>query len=127
LIHAAEVRQYIEQFPKSVQDKLWELHAIIQAVIPSADEIISYKMPAFKEKQVLVYYAGYKNHIGFYPTAQPIEVFKNELKNFKFSKGSIQFPLDQPLPKQLIQEIVQFRKTQVEAITPKSTARSRTS
>ena len=118
-----DIAEYHLQFDSNVQKKLKELHTIIKEMIPRAEEIISYKMPAFKQNKVLVYYAGYKNHIGFYPTAKPIEVFKNQLLSFKHSKGAIQFPIDQPLPKKLIQDIVKFRLEDSEATTPKSTVR----
>jgi uncharacterized protein YdhG (YjbR/CyaY superfamily) len=118
-----DIAEYHLQFDSNVQKKLKELHTIIKEMIPQAEEIISYKMPAFKQNKVLVYYAGYKNHIGFYPTAKPIEVFKNQLLSFKHSKGAIQFPIDQPLPKKLIQDIVKFRLEDSEATTPISTVR----
>jgi uncharacterized protein YdhG (YjbR/CyaY superfamily) len=118
-----DITEYHLQFDSNVQKKLKELHTIIKEMIPRAEEIISYKMPAFKQNKVLVYYAGYKNHIGFYPTAKPIEVFKNQLLSFKHSKGAIQFPIDQPLPEKLIQDIVKFRLEDSEATTPKSTVR----
>lgn len=118
-----DIAEYHLQFDSNVQKKLKELHTIIKEMIPRAEEIISYKMPAFKQNKVLVYYAGYKNHIGFYPTAKPIEVFKNQLLSFKHSKGAIQFPIDQPLPKKLIQDIVKFRLEDSEATTPISTVR----
>lgn len=118
-----DITEYHLQFDSNVQKKLKELHTIIKEMIPCAEEIISYKMPAFKQNKVLVYYAGYKNHIGFYPTAKPIEVFKNQLLSFKHSKGAIQFPIDQPLPKKLIQDIVKFRLEDSEATTPISTVR----
>ncbi len=118
-----DITEYHLQFDSNVQKKLKELHTIIKEMIPRAEEIISYKMPAFKQNKVLVYYAGYKNHIGFYPTAKPIEVFKNQLLSYKHSKGAIQFPIDQPLPKKLIQDIVKFRLEDSEATTPKSTVR----
>jgi uncharacterized protein YdhG (YjbR/CyaY superfamily) len=108
-----EIHNYHQLFEKHVQIKLKEIHGIIKAVLPEAQELISYKMPAFKQGKVLVYYAGYKNHIGFYPTAKPIEHFKEQLTNFKWSKGAIQLPLDQPLPKNLIQDITLFRLKQV--------------
>jgi uncharacterized protein YdhG (YjbR/CyaY superfamily) len=83
-------------------------HAIKQAA-PTASETISYGMPAFKQNKVLVYYALNKKHLGFYPTPNAIEQFAQELKEFKTSKGAIQFPLDKPLPIPLIQDMVKFR------------------
>jgi len=90
-----------------------ELRNIIRVVSSNSIETISYNMPAFKEKEVLVYYAAYKNHIGFYPTNKPIEVFSNELSDYKTSKGAIQFPINKSLPKELIQKIVLFRLNEV--------------
>jgi uncharacterized protein YdhG (YjbR/CyaY superfamily) len=92
-----------------IQEKLDELRAIIKEVAKECIETISYDMPAFKLKKVLVYYAAYKNHIGFYPTSQPIIAFEEELKPYKTSKGAIQFPLESAFPKELIQRIVKFR------------------
>ena len=84
---------------------------ILQAA-PKAEEVISYNMPAFKYNGILVWFSGYKNHIGFYPSSTPIEIFKNDLKKYKTSKGAIQFPLDKPLPLALITKIVKFRSKQ---------------
>lgn len=104
-----EIDLYIETFPKNVQVLLQELRTIIKNAAPNADEIMSYQMPAYKQFNRLVYFAGYKNHIGFYPHSSSIEYFKEELKKYKSSKGAIQFPLNEPLPKELIAKIVQFR------------------
>lgn len=104
-----EIDLYIETFPKNVQVLLQELRTIIKNAAPNADEIISYKMPAYKQFSTLVYFAGYKNHIGFYPHHSPIEHFKEAIKKYKCSKGAIQFPLNEPLPNELITQIVQFR------------------
>ncbi|MEY4604517.1 MAG: hypothetical protein RIT43_1809 [Bacteroidota bacterium] len=75
----------------------------------ACEEVISYNMPAFKLKHVIVYFAAHKKHIGFYPTSKPIEALKDELKNFNYSKGAIQFPYDSPLPEVLIKKIIDFR------------------
>lgn len=109
-----EVKKYIDLFELSTRQKLIELREILIEVLPEATETISYKMPAFKQGKVLLYYAGYKNHIGFYPTPQPIEQFKDKLTKYSWSKGAIQFQLDKPLPKKLIQEITLFRLKQVQ-------------
>lgn len=100
---------YIAGFPGETQKILEQLRAAIIAAAPQAEEVISYGMPAFKLNGILVYFAGYKNHIGFYPTPAGIESFKALLSNYKGAKGSVQFPLDQPLPLKLIDEIVAFR------------------
>ena len=103
------IDEYHSTHSPEIQEKLNELRTIIREVAKDCTETISYNMPAFKQKRVLVYYAAYKNHIGFYPTSQPIITFQEELLPFKTSKGAIQFQLNQPLPKDLIQRIVKFR------------------
>lgn len=103
------VEEYFSDFTKMAQVKLQELREIIKAAAPQAKEVISYNMPAFKQNRILVYYAAYKNHIGFYPTPSGITTFEARLTNYKYSKGAIQFPIDQALPKELIEEIVKFR------------------
>lgn len=106
---AIDVDKYIAGFPKDTQNLLTQLRETIIKAAPGADEVISYQMPAYKYCGMLVYFAGYKNHIGFYPTASGIEAFKKELSVYKGAKGSVQFPLDKPLPLQLITKIVKFR------------------
>lgn len=108
-ILSKSIDEYIETFPKETQILLQKLRFIIKRAAPNSSEVISYKMPAFKQNKVLVYFAGYKNHIGFYPTGTGIEAFKNEFSSFKWSKGAVQFPLDQPLPEELITKIVTFK------------------
>jgi len=103
------VEEYISSFPADIQDILKELHATIKKAAPKAEEVISYNMPAFKQHKVLVYYAANKEHIGFYPTPNPIIAFKEELAKYKTSKGAIQFPIDKPIPKTLVKKIVQYR------------------
>lgn len=100
---------YIATFPESVQQLLQQIRATIQQAAPDATEAISYAMPTFKLNGNLVHFAGYKNHIGFYPTPSGIEPFKDELVNYKCSKGAIQFPIDEPLPIKLIRKIVLHR------------------
>jgi len=101
--------EYISSFPKNLQALLNEMRAIVTAAAPQAEEIISYNMPALKQKSVLVYYAAYEHHIGFYPTASGIANFQQEIAKYKSSKGALQFPLDKPLPKTLIAKMVKFR------------------
>ncbi len=103
------IDEYIGSFPTDTQELLKQLLATIRETAPEAEEVISYQMPAFKLNGMLVYFAGYKNHIGFYPTSSGISAFKDELSNYKSSKGTVQFPLDKPLPLELIRKIVQFR------------------
>lgn len=107
------ITAYINGFPQPVKGKLLELRNIIRAAVPEAEECISYGMPALKWHKVLVYYAGWKSHVGFYPTSEPIRVFARELLPFKTSKGAVQFPLDAPLPEALITRMILFRKEAV--------------
>ncbi|HEY9364716.1 MAG TPA: DUF1801 domain-containing protein, partial [Chitinophagaceae bacterium] len=97
-----EIDSYIAGFPKDTQNLLQQLRETIMKAAPDAEELISYQMPAYKFNGVLVYFAGYKNHIGFYPGASGIETFKKEVSVFKNAKGSVQFPLDKQLPTKLI-------------------------
>lgn len=103
------IDQYIQQFPNDIREKLTELKNVILKAAPEATEKISYKMPTFQWKENLIYFAAYKNHIGIYPTSKPIIHFKEELKNYKSSKGAFQIPLNQEIPKDLIEKIVTFR------------------
>lgn len=103
------IDEYHAAFPNEIRDKLETMRSIIKTAAPEADEVISYNMPAFRLHGILVYYAAYKEHIGFYPTANPIKVFKAELSKYKTSKGAIQFPLDKNLPAPLIKKVVKFR------------------
>ena len=100
------VDDYIAAFPKDVQQQLQSIRKTIKAAAPKAEEIISYKMPGYKQNGMLVYFAGYKNHIGFYAMPTGHTNFKKELSVFKQGKGSVQFPLDKPLPLKLITRIV---------------------
>lgn len=103
------VDDYITQFPSEVQSILTKLRQVIQETAPDAVEKISYQMPTFALNGNLVHFAAYRNHIGFYPAPSGIEAFKEELSHFKCSKGAIQFPIQDPLPYDLINRIVQFR------------------
>lgn len=100
---------YIAQFPDSVQEKLQSLREMIKRVAPQATERISYGIPTFYLKQNLVHFAAFKDHMSFFPTAEPIEVFADELSAYKTSKGTIQIPLDVPLPLQLLEKITRYR------------------
>jgi uncharacterized protein YdhG (YjbR/CyaY superfamily) len=104
-----EVDKYIAGFQENIQKLLKQLRSIIMKAAPGAEEVISYKMPAYKYNGILVFFAAYPNHIGFYPTPSAIEKFKAELSVFKSAKGSVQFPLDKPLPAELISNIVSFK------------------
>ena len=103
------VDEYFSTFPASTQNILAAVRETIMAAAPQASEVISYNMPAIKMHGVLVYYAAYKEHIGFYPTASPIQIFKDDLSPYKWSKGAIQFPIGEPMPFHLIGKIVKFR------------------
>jgi uncharacterized protein YdhG (YjbR/CyaY superfamily) len=106
---AGTIDEYIEQFPPNVRAILQKLRTTIKNTAPSAEETISYQIPAFKYHGMLVYFAGYQNHIGFYPTSSPMKVFKDRLTNYKTSKGAIQFPIDKAIPLTLVKDIVKFR------------------
>ncbi len=103
------VDDYIEAFPRDVQRVLEELRATIRSAAPGATEMISYQMPAFKLKSVLVYYAAFKDHVSLFPKASGVAAFKDELAGYKVSKGTVQFPLDKPIPLDLVRRIVRFR------------------
>lgn len=103
------VEAYIKSFPPAISELLGLLRETIKKNAPDAIEVISYQMPAFRQNGILVYFACHKNHIGFYPGVSAIELFKPRLKKYKLSKGTIQFPLDEPLPLELIADIVTFK------------------
>ncbi|ROS14406.1 uncharacterized protein YdhG (YjbR/CyaY superfamily) [Chryseobacterium nakagawai] len=111
------IDDYILLFPITVQGKLIELRKAIHSQVPDLEEYIGYQMPAFKYKgKPLVYFAGYKKHIGFYPGAEGIKNFEKEFeeRNYKFSKGAVQFPIEEDIPLDVIQKIVTFRITEIE-------------
>ena len=108
---------YIAGFPEDVRIVLEEIRATIKKVAPEAEESISYGMPAFKMNgKPLVYFAGYKNHIGFYATPSGHAKFDKELSGFKQGKGSVQFPFNNPIPLELIAKIVKFRVRENSAV-----------
>ena len=104
--------EYIAQFPPDVREKLQQMRAVMKEAAPDAVEKISYQMPTLYLNGNLVHFAAYARHIGFYPAPSGIEAFKEELSRYKGAKGSVQFPLDQPLPMDLISRIVRFRVTE---------------
>ncbi len=108
-INYNNIEDYLLNFPQDVQAKLRAMRATIVAAAPDAVEKISYQMPTFVLEGNLVHFAAFKNHIGFYPTPSAIVEFCEQLKAYKCSKGAIQFPLDMPLPLELIEQIVKFR------------------
>jgi uncharacterized protein YdhG (YjbR/CyaY superfamily) len=103
------IDEYIATFPEDVQKILKEVRATIKAAAPEAEEKISYQMPTFALHGNLVHFAAFKNHIGFYPAPRGIEAFAQELSVYKGAKGSVQFPIGQPMPLDLISRIVKFR------------------
>ena len=106
---AKSIDEYIAQFPSNTRTRLQEMRALIREAAPGATEKISYAIPTFYLNGNLVHFAGYERHIGFYPGAGGIAAFREELKPYKSAKGSVQFPLGQPLPTDLIRRMVEFR------------------
>ena len=106
------IDEYIAAFPENVQSILEELRQAIRESAPEAEEAISYQMPAFKLNGILVWFAAFKNHIGFYPKTSAIEAFKKELSGYEVSKGTIRFPLNKPVPFDLVKKIVRYRVKQ---------------
>ncbi|HMD89177.1 MAG TPA: DUF1801 domain-containing protein [Anaerolineaceae bacterium] len=103
------IDEYIAQAPEDVQPILRKLRAVIKEAAPEAVEKISYQMPGYFLNGKLVWFGIHKNHIGFYPNPSGIEIFKSELSAYKQSKGAVQFPLDKPIPYELISKIVKYR------------------
>jgi len=107
---AGSIDEYIARFPDDTQQVLQEIRALIRSTAPQASETISYQMPTFDlNGKHLVHFAAYEKHIGFYPIPTGVDAFKEELKPYKQGKGSVQFPLGEPLPADLIRRIVEFR------------------
>lgn len=104
-----EIDRYIADFPPPTQKLLEQMREAILKAAPDAAEVIGYNMPAYRLQGVLLYFAGYKGHIGFYPSGSAIEAFQQELSVYKGAKGSVQFPLDKPLPVALITKMVKLR------------------
>ncbi len=119
------IDDYIATFPKDIQKILKELQSTIKAAAPDAEEKISYQMPTFFLNGNLVHFAAFKKHIGFYPTPSGIEAFQKELSVYDGAKGSVQFPIDEPMPLKLISRIVKFRaaenikKAKIKSVTKK--------
>jgi uncharacterized protein YdhG (YjbR/CyaY superfamily) len=109
------IDEYLAGVPEPARSTLNEIRAVIRsAAPPEATEIISYKIPAFKHKQVLIWFAAFANHCSLFPTAAVIDQFKNDLKGYTLSKGTIQFPIDKPLPPALLKKMVKARIAQIE-------------
>ena len=105
----ATIAEYINTAAADVQEKLWQLHECIRKAAPAATEHLKWRMPAYSYQKILVTFAVFKNHIGFYPMPSALEKFAKELSKYKTGEGSVQFPLDKPLPLSLISKIVKFR------------------
>jgi uncharacterized protein YdhG (YjbR/CyaY superfamily) len=103
------IDEYIAGFPAEIQAILQKIRAIVRRVAPDAQEAIAYGMPTFRLNGNLVHFAAFKNHIGFYPTPTGIDSFKEKLAPYIHAKGSVQFPLDKPMPYELIEQIVRYR------------------
>jgi len=112
---SSDVDDYIDGYPKDVQRRLKQMRATIRKAAPRANETISYGIPAFKTSRMLVWFGAFSNHIGFYPGAGVVAKFKKELSGYKFAKGSVRFPFDEPLPLPLVTKIVKFRVRQITA------------
>jgi len=108
-LRATSIAHYISLHPKPVRAKLREMRALIAGAAPGSRQEIKWGMPAFSQDRILVMFGGFKKHIGFFPTPSAIREFREELKGYKVSSATIQFPLDQPLPKTLIRRITKFR------------------
>lgn len=106
---AKNIDEYIASYPADVQELLQTIRATIQAAAPDATEAIKYGIPTFVLNGNLVHFGGYKNHIGFYPAPMGIEAFKEETAKYETGKGTLQFPIDKPLPLDLISRIVKYR------------------
>jgi uncharacterized protein YdhG (YjbR/CyaY superfamily) len=103
------VEEYIAGFPDNIRVILNQLRDTVRNAAPEAEEVISYQMPAYKQNGIVVYFAAFKSHISFFPTASGIEAFRKELSAFRCSKGTVQFPIDNQLPIDLITAIVRYR------------------
>ena len=118
----SSIDEYIDRYPKSVQAILEHVRHTVQKAAPGAQEAIRYQMPTFRlNGKNLVYFAAFQHHIGFYPVPTGITAFKKELSRFKQGKGSVQFPLDEPIPYDLISRIVAFRVKELTEKTKGST------
>jgi uncharacterized protein YdhG (YjbR/CyaY superfamily) len=110
------VDEYLAQIPEPARATLSKIRATIRALVPpETTEVLSYRIPAFKYKGVLVWYAAFSNHCSLFPTNAVIEAFKDELKNYTIAKGTIQFPVDKPLPATLVKKMVKMRLAQIDA------------
>ena len=118
----SSIDEYIAGFPPDVQQILEQIRSVIRAIAPDAEETIKYRMPTFVLHENLVHFAAFTNHLGFYPTPSGITKFKDELSAYNTARGSVQFPMGEPIPLNLIKKIVSFRVQEVRA---KSAAKKR--
>ena len=126
---AKSIDEYIAEFPPETQKVLEEMRQLVRVEAPGATETISYAIPTFDLNGHLVHFAGFAHHIGFYPTSSGIEAFAEELQPFQHAKGSVQFPLGRPLPRDLIRRIVRFRveESTNQAMKPRKARKTRKS
>lgn len=110
------IDEYIMLYPQEIQEKLTALRELIHSAVPEVTEAISWRMPTFKHYGNLVHFAVFKNHIGLYPGESGISVFKDKMKDYKSSKGAVQFPNDKPIPFELVEEIVRYRAKENEEL-----------
>ena len=115
------VDEYIAYFPKGTATLLQELRAVIKETIPAAEEVVSYNMPAYNFHGKLVYFAGNKEHIGFYPLPSAIKFFEKDLKNYETSKGTIKFYIEDGIPRSLVKKIMKFRAQENKEIAERKT------
>ncbi len=113
------IAEYIDAAPREAQKKLREMHACIRVAAPGAKESLKWGMPAYSYKRILVTFAAFKHHIGFYPTPSVVKAFSKEIAKFKTASASVQFPLDKPLPLPLIRKIITFRVRESKEIDAK--------
>jgi len=114
-VKPTSIEEYIDAAPVESQDKLRQMHQCVRESATGAIESLKWGMPAYSHQKILVTYAAFKHHIGFYPMPSAIKAFANDLKKYKTAVGSVQFPLDQKLPLALIKKIVKFRVKESEA------------
>lgn len=123
-IEPQTIDEYIADYPADVQQILQKIRSIVRAAAPGATEAMKYRLPTFVLNGNLVHFGAFKSHIGFYPTPSGTEKFQKQLSAYKGAKGSVQFPLDKPIPYDLIREIVEFRIAESRATTSKHTAKA---
>jgi uncharacterized protein YdhG (YjbR/CyaY superfamily) len=124
---AKDVDEYISGFPEDVAKKLSQIRKTIKAAVPKAEEMISYGIAGYKQDGMLIYFAGFTNHVSVYPAPRGSAEFKKELADYKGGKGTVQFPLDKPIPLDLVKRIIKFRlkENEAKAATKKITKTSK--